>query len=207
MIKLKIGKDSVSIPTAWDEVTLGQAIALADNKDGDIIKTISTVTGLPYDTCYRLRSGDVEAVLVPCLTFLNESFDQSKIDKSEPPKTFTINGKTFSKYYDPAAMIYAQHLNLQALIADEKKRDIDKIAGCIAICCQRPDSYSEDEQRRLENGAMHLPIYQAWSIAGFFFVQFKTFLKLQNSRKRLNILTNRGGQASKSSRSSVSLTQ
>lgn len=207
MIKLKIGKESVNVPTAWDEVTLGQAIGLSAVNDNNIIQIISIITGLPYDICYRLRSGDVEAVLVPCLTFLNDSFDQSKIDATEPPKTFTINGKTFSKYYDPAAMIYAQHLNLQALIADEKKRDIDKIAGCIAICCQRPDSYNEDEQRRLENGAMHLPLYQAWSIAGFFLSQFKTFLKLQNFQKKISTVTSRRGQASKSLKSSAYLTQ
>lgn len=199
MIEFKIGKQKVSIPTDWSELTLSQAIGLADNKDGDIIRTISIITGLDYEICYRLRSGDVEALLVPCLTFLNESFDQDRINDAKPPDTFTINGKTFSKYYSPGAMIYAQHLNLQALIADTNKRDIDKLAPCIAICCQKPETYNEDEQKRLENGAGWLPIYTAYSIAGFFFAQWQTFSNLQNSRKNLTTLMSRFGRASKSS--------
>jgi hypothetical protein len=204
MIALKIGDRKVQVAQGWHEVTLGQAICISSLKDSsDVVEMIAAVTGLDADYCARIRYGDVEYLLFPIVAWMGETMDADKLLKQDPPASFVLGGQTYRSRINPGEMIYAQHLNLEALIADKDLRDIDKVAPAIAICCQRPALYSEERQKVLEQFVMELPLFEAFAIAGFFFRQYQDSLRLQNYRQQLNTQRNRLGQALKSLKDSV----
>lgn len=195
MVTFLIDKKKVNVPTRWADVTLGQAIELSANKNADVVVTLSILTGLPYDTCYRLRTGDVEALITPVLQWLNEDVKEQDLLKQTPPEIFQIgDSRYFLRSFKPGAMIYAQHLNLETIVNDKERKDIDKVAPCIAICVQNPDKYSEERQKVLEQFVMALPLSEAFAIAGFFLQKFLSFSNKPNSATRI-IPLNKYGQA------------
>lgn len=186
MVTFVIQKQKVQVPTQWAEVTLKQAIELSANKSGDVIMTLSILTGLPYDVCYRFRTGDVEAMFTPILTWLGEDLNEQELFKADPPKEFTLGIDRYSlKNFKPGEMIYAQHLNLERVINNKDSRDIDKVAPCIAICVQNPEKYSEGRQVALEQFVQQMPLFEAFSIAGFFFHKFQTSSNKRSSAIRI----------------------
>jgi hypothetical protein len=204
MIALKIGDKKVRLAQGWHEVTLGQGIRISGLKDSsDVVEMIAAVTGLESDYCARIRFGDVEGLLYPVMSWMAEPMDSDTLLKQSPPDSFVLGGQTYRSKISPGDMIYAQHLNLEALVSNTDLRDIDKVAPAIAICCQRPDKYSEERQKVLEQFAMELPMFEAFAIAGFFFRQYQDSLKRRSYRDQLNIHRSRLGQALKTLKDSV----
>jgi hypothetical protein len=204
MIPFKIGDNKVQIASGWHEITLGQAIRISKLKgSSDLVQMVAAVTGLDAEYCATIRYGDVESMLFPILAWMNEPMEADKLLKQSPPATFQLGGQMYRSRIDAGQMIYAQHLNLEALIANKELRDIDKVGPSIAICCQKPEKYSEERQTVLEQFAMELPLFQAFALSGFFFRQYQDSLKRQSYRDQLNIQRSRLKQALKNLKDSV----
>ena len=186
MVTFLIDKKKVHVPTRWADVTLQQAIDLSANKNADVVVTLSILTGLPYDTCYRLRTGDVDALITPVLQWLNEDVNEQDLLNQRPPEIFQLgDSRYFLRSFKPGAMIYAQHLNLETIVNDKQRKDIDKVAPCIAICVQNPEKYSEERQKVIEQLVGALPLSEAFAIAGFFLAKFLSFSNKPSSASRI----------------------
>jgi len=185
MQPFKLGEHSVNIPENWEEITLRQAIALTKSGD-DITEIMAAITGIPSEVCKKIRALDVEVVLGSVLNFLKTKPDLEAMYSVKAPESFMLGEKTYSRYYKPGEMVWAQHLNFDAVVGNKSLTDLDKIAPVIAICCQQPDSFSEETQKELEQFVLDMPLNIATAICGFFFRQSLNFNKQQISKTKLN---------------------
>ena len=132
------------------------------------------------------------------LQWLNEDVNEQDLLKQAPPEIFQLgDSRYFLRSFKPGAMIYAQHLNLETIVNDKQRKDIDKVAPCIAICIQNPDKYSEQRQKVLEELVGALPLSEAFAIAGFFLAKFLSFSSKPSLASRI-IPLNKYGRALKS---------
>lgn len=190
MQPFKLGEYSVNIPENWEEITLRQAIELTKAGD-DVTEIMAAITGIPSDVCKKIRALDVEVVLGSVLNFLKTKPDLVEMYSVKAPETFKLGERVCSRYYKAGEMVWAQHLNFDAVVGNKSLTDLDKIAPVIAICSQQPDSYSEETQKELEQYALDLPLNIATAICGFFFRQSLNFNEQQISKTKLNTLRNR----------------
>jgi hypothetical protein len=190
----KLGEHSVKIPQDWDEITLRQAIGLSKSGD-DVSEIMASITGIPSEVCKKIKALDVEVVLGSVLNFLKIKPDLDKMYSVKAPETFTLGDQTFSRYYKPGEMTWAQHLNFDAVAGNKDLSDLEKVAPVIAICCQQPDKYNEDTQKELEQYALDLPLNIATALCGFFFRQSLNFNEQQLSKTKLSTLQIKSKQA------------
>ncbi len=183
----KLGDYSVQIPQDWDEITLRQAIALSKAGD-DVSEIMAAITGISSAICKRIKAVDVEVVLGSILNFLKTKPDLDRMYSVKAPETFTLGDETFSRYYKPGEMVWAQHLNFDAVAGNKDINDLEKVAPVIAICCQQPDKYSEERQKELEQFVLDMPMNISTAICGFFFRQSLNFNEQRLSKTKSNIL-------------------
>jgi len=190
----KLGEYSVKIPQDWEEITLRQAIALSKSGD-DVSEIMAAITGISSDVCKKIKAIDVEVVFGSVLNFLKIKPDLDKMYAVKAPETFILGDQTFSRYYKPGEMTWAQHLNFDAVAGNKDLSDLEKVAPVIAICCQQPDKYNEETQKELEQFALDLPLNISTAICGFFFRQLLNFNKQRLSKMKLSTLQTKSKQA------------
>jgi hypothetical protein len=194
MQNYKLGEHSVQIPQDWEEITLRQAIALSKSGD-DVSEIMAAITGIPSEITKRIKAIDVEVVFGSVLNFLKIKPDLDKMYAVKAPETFTLGDQTFSRYYKPGEMTWAQHLNFDAVAGNKDLSDLEKVAPVIAICCQQPDKYNEETQKELEQFALDLPLNISTAICGFFFRQLLNFNEQRLLKMKLSTLQIKSKQA------------
>jgi hypothetical protein len=181
MIPFRIGDKRIELPTAWDEVTLQQAIKLScipESPDYDHnIYILSALTGLTLDECSRIAVSDYVTYLLPMLQFVNEQFDENNLMNQPLPDKVFLGLRQFDKYYPPGQMIWAQHLTFESIASNKKLNDLQKIPDIIATCIQKPDEYSEEVSEELKPFILKLSLFEAMAISGWYLKAITAFYK------------------------------
>lgn len=193
MIPFKIDGKKYSLPDSWADVTVSQYRELKENAHTeDIVKTLSILTGVEYDTLYNTKRIDVMDKLLPFLVFLKEeSFDNNK------PKEVTVQGKRY-----PVADLggYSWGQRIQAFKAmakaDKDKGDIYPVLSFVVAVYLYPivtgNKYSTDEAEKFSKEVVDkMPITEAWPIGSFFLSSYLKWRSETELPYPLNLIKNK----------------
>lgn len=174
MVKIKIKEleRECTLPNKWQDITLGQFIALP-KVDADIVKILSVLTGVEYATIAKLNEFDLDDKVMPFLEFMKEPLTDANIPKH---KTIKIKGVDYEiptnlqGKYTLGQKINLQKRMIQAM--NEDKSTINAVAYAVA-CYYQPiiDSAPADNDRaeELEKEILNCSVTEAYCVADFFF--------------------------------------
>lgn len=181
MINLIINDHTYKVPSTWEEVTLGQWVALAGAGDNlNHIKLLSIFTNLSEDVLANLPCDAVKTDLIPEMDFIRQPIDLMTIPR---PGVLELNGKTISVITDPGRERFGQKLFIQQLVTAALEREagywelVAPTIACYYAPFLHPDNKWDDRHvKAVEPYVYDMPVTVAYPEAIFF---LNGYLKLR----------------------------
>ncbi len=126
----KLEGKEVTLPASWGEVSTGMFFKLRKWDGDDFVKFLAIITGLKYDTLFRLRQADVDEKLMPYLEWWDAKV---KWDKLTPPKRIKFKDKWYDARIKPEEEPYGKKVLLQQAITKSKGGLVSNIPTAVAI--------------------------------------------------------------------------
>ena len=182
MLDLIINGYTYNVPTNWDEVTLGQWIAMADHAEHlDHIALLSVFTGLSVEVLANLPCDQVKTELVPELTFVGQAIDLFECPR---PEVVTLGGKELVRIDDPGRERFGQRLYMQQLISAAMERNGDhwQLVAPTLACYYAPQLHPEgkwDDRhvKAVQALVYDMPVVHAYPEAAFFLSGYVVYRK------------------------------
>jgi hypothetical protein len=172
-IELKINEYTYTLPTTWQEVTVGQFIALNDYANElSAARLLSIFTGMDYDVLLNLPIEHFNVVVLPEMGFIGEKFDPFKEPRK---KTIHIGQYDFEAIIDPGRERLGQKLFLQQLVNNAITNNVQhyNLICPVVACYYAPFVHPEkkwDEKHVYQFAKLveNTPISEAYPEANFF---------------------------------------
>lgn len=178
----KLEGKEVHIPTSWGQVTTTMFFKLRKWEGEDFIEFLSIVTGLKYDTLFKLRQSEVDEKLMPYL----EWFDaEVKWDKLKPPKKIRFGEQRYDARIKPEEEPFGKKILLQQAITKSKGDLVANIPTAVAIYfCDKVtgEEFTKKLADTFRAQVMKASILDVYPLGAFF---LKTLLA--SSKKKANI--------------------
>lgn len=171
-----------SLPSSWQEVTLGQSIAWeAEYRKGDIhfCKQLEILTGIEESTWRNCTILSLDRMLNPYLQWTHEPMKE--IDLNNVPDEVTIDGKTIAVPKNIELKTFAQYITFKTSMAKYMKvNDTGKIESvameffplAIAIYLYPEKEFDDAKAMEFAEKCKQLPLVQASPLSTFFFLKF-----------------------------------
>lgn len=130
---------NITVPTSWDEITLGQFVKLMrlqeeeGKEEPSIVDIMAVLTGTDKKYIYSLPS-DFANTIMAHLLFLNEPL------KEEPMAEVDINGDTYKINY-MEKLKFGEYTDANTIMANDKF----DYASLLAILCRREGEKYDDD--------------------------------------------------------------
>lgn len=186
MIPLKIGEIKTTIPTSWNEVTLGQYIDLQNYKeDLNMLRLLSILTGVEYRKLLNVNAESFDDRIMDSMEFIQKPIDIYTLEKED---VIEINKKKIA-IPDPSVCTIGQKLTLQSKIRQLQETGEGShsilVSYAIAIYLQpQIDGVKDFDDSRIEavrNDVMTLPLVKAYPCGTFLLDGWLTYLKSSGS--------------------------
>lgn len=179
MTPIKINGQSLEIPSQWEEVTTMQFIALSDSDDkpNHIVRIISALTGIEYETLAATTCELSDAVL-SAVAFIGSPPDFSKLIA---PDKINVGGKLLQVPKDITTETLGQKTLVQQKINEcvEAKQELSTIIPFTIAQYFQPAyddvKYNDKRAEQFEAITRHCKIVEAFPVANFFFEQIYQF--------------------------------
>jgi len=173
MLDLVINDHAYPVPTSWQEVTLGQWIAMAEQAGGlDHIGLLAVFTGLPIELLANLPCDAVKLELVPELAFISEPLDLFSLPR---PDRIRLAGQDLEPIDDPGRERFGQRLYMQQLVGAAMASEADHwtlvapTIACYYAPALHPDGKWDDRHVKLVQAqVLDMPVVEAYPEATFF---------------------------------------
>jgi hypothetical protein len=113
-VPVHIGSISTTLPSSWEDVTIGQwADLVRHHNDLSAFRLLSIFSGVPYKTCINIDSDKFDPRVFDMLDFIRENpIDVHGLERLEQ---ITIGERKVTPPSDPGKCTIGQKLTLQAL--------------------------------------------------------------------------------------------
>ena len=169
-IKLKIG--TFNVPETYQELTLRTYLNLEHNWDGDPVKGMAYVLGVPYQDLFS--SGDNHKNIGKVFQAL---LDSPKLNLDElakkVPETYELQGETF-KIRPITRQTLGQKVYFEQLGAGLKgKKDLSRLIGAVCAIYLTPQYFKQDfftveDAEKLNKLFLDEPFVKVYPLAAFF---------------------------------------
>lgn len=185
MLQVKVQDKTFFVPEKWEEVSVKQFADL-DRFRAELnpARVMSIFTGIDYGWILNADPKEIEVKLLSCMHFLGSDVDVAKFVR---PDYILIAGRRFDVPKAIRNETYGQKMYIQELVNDGVKRKLpiyDLIPMALAIYFQPAfDDKPFDDKRAeaLKPMMSHLPICDAYPVAGFF---LKKYIQLLNKKSK-----------------------
>jgi hypothetical protein len=173
---IKLGNTEYSIPTSWDDITLGHYQTIYRKlKVGDTIENISAYTNIPVNVI-KTSQRDHIAPILNCLQFMLTDIETKQINE------FTHNGVYYTVMQSLYNSQFQDYVSLQNIIQYDESNGVDVLHKVLAVMCRTSvsetlDDYDVDVRA---NEFKSLPFPIANNI-GAFFLRFSESLQMISS--------------------------
>lgn len=177
-------KRAVTIPTAWNELTLGQLMAIEKERssEADVLRLFSILAGVEIQLAENITDTDIEANIFEALQFLNEPPDWNKLTR---PTHLIIEGRPEKIPTDVGAAMLGQKIMLMGTVSTPEKM-LESIGSVIAIYMQ-PEVDKKRNAGKLKYDSERVKIIaedlknanglECYATALFFFARSKELLQ------------------------------
>ncbi len=173
MITIQIKSQQYQIPTKWNEVTVGQYLAITNNAENlNGVVLLSIFTGIDYDTLTNFPCDEFDIKVVPEMEWMGEPFNPKNFLR---PSEITIGSTTIKTIKDAGKERFGQKLFMQQLVAKAIEINANHVsliapvlANYYAPYLHKDNKWVEEHLSEVEMLVLQMPIVVAYPEADFF---------------------------------------
>lgn len=184
-IPIHIGHISTTLPSSWEDVSIGQwAELVRHHNDLSPFRMLSIFSGVPYKTCINIDSEKFDSRIFEVLDFIRES--PINVHALERPEHITIGENKITPPSDPGKCTIGQKLTLQALCRmaqEENGSHADLVINALAVYLQPVIDGPMFDDEKIESTRitiLNTPLVESYPWGAFFLTGYIRYLKLSD---------------------------